>query len=763
MLNCRACLWRCIQPRHVLPANVSNVNLFTHGQRRLRTDAGEYKQRIAQKNGPWAAAAEANTRREAESPSSPTYVQDSFKTSAFAANRKKREIAAMRETPARYETPNLAKLGPRDPRMSDSDWNRRKMELRHLQDPLDLATFVKQELAKGKEDEMLQLVRMACHSMQCVVSWNHIIDHKLANGRVNDAFKIYNEMKKRGQFPDSYTYTIILRGLSTNAQTSGVVERALTVYHSLYAPNSRVEPSIIHTNAALGVCARAGNMDALWGIAGKIPESGPAAANEVTYLTILNAIRQNLIIDAPKGESEEETAARKERGIMEGRRMWEDIVGRWRRADLFIDEELVCAMGRLLLVGSRPRDWDDVLSLIEQTMDIPRLVPRLGSAGRVEAGLPRLRAPNVPQEYRFDDDHLSPDKAPARGDEFLALTPRGVGAVVPNPLVYAKPGNNTLSLIQETCQKIVANKAALEYWELLTDPNTYKVEADFNNLTMRLRILRQNRASSEAVELLQRNMLDKGFTPRAGTFRIAMSTCVRDKNNHNSLKNAGRILQIMTKVLEDADSKAVTMYADLATSFPLAKGSDLIDALTLLHPICKNIRLQLGVGGGEKESSRFSSPQPLKGEEKQDAVAALRRIHGVYDKLIHSNLIAEEAKSPFKAERARLSSFIQRVRFKDSRIEKGWDPPEEEEYRRKHMQREDGYRGGSAEEADGRRYVQREDRHRDGPADEMGETSRNRNNKPAWKNEWARQVERSERRFMYSPQVTNARRAARDM
>ena len=550
-------------------------------------------------------------------------------------------------------------------------------------------------------------------------------------------------MKKRGQFPDSYTYTIILRGLSANAQTSGVVERALTVYHSLYAANSRVEPSIIHTNAALKVCARAGNMDALWGIAGKIPESGPAAANEVTYLTILNAIRQSLIIDAPKGESEEEAAARKERGILEGRRMWEDIVGRWRRADLVIDDELVCAMGRLLLVGSRPRDWDDVLSLVEQTMDIPRLVPRLGSTGREEAGLPRVRAPKVPQEYRFDDDHLSPDNTPVRGDEFLALTPHGIGAVVPNSLIYAKPSNNTLSLIQEACQKIVANKAALGYWELLTDPRTYNIEPDFSNLSMRLRILRQNRASSEAVELLQHDMVNKGITPRPGTFRIAMSTCVRDKNNHNSLKNASRILQIMTKVLEDPDSKAVTMYAELATNFPLAKGSDLIDALTLLHPICKSIRLQLGVGGGEKESSRFSSPQPLRGQEKQDAIAALRKIHGVYDKLIFSNLIAEEAKGSFKAERARLSSFIQRVRFKDSRIEKGWDAPEEEVDRRRHMQQDDM------------------PAHR--PAEEIRGASRDLDSRPAWEKEWVRQVERPGRRSTYSPHVSNTRRAARDM
>jgi hypothetical protein len=529
-------------------------------------------------------------------------------------------------------------------------------------------------------------------------------------------------MKKRAQFPDSYTYTILLRGLSINAHTSGVLSKALSIYHSLSAPNSRVQPSIIHTNAALRVCARAGDMDALWGVAGKIAENGPAAANVNTYTTILNAIRQNLLIDAPKGESEDETAARRERGIMEGRRMWEDIIGRWRSADLAIDEELVCTMARLLLVGSRPRDWDDVLSLVEQTMDIPRLVPRLGSTQRQNAGLPRIRAPNVPKQYRTDDDHLSPDKTAARGDEFLALTPQGVGSAISNPLMYVRPGNNTLSVIQEACQKIVANKASQEYWDLLTDFTTYKVVPDLNNLNMRLRNLRQNRASGAAVQLLQQDMVDKGITCGPGTFRIAMSTCVRDKNNHNSLKHAGQILAIMLQVMENADSKAVGMYAELAANFPLAKGADLIDALTILNPIAKNIRLQLGVGAA-KPYSRGAAPRYLKGEEKQHAVGALRKIHGVFDKLLFSNLIAEEQKAPFKSERARLSAFIQRVMFKEgdhSRV-------------RKEVRNQ---AGEPLEEAELHGFLRSEE------GQEVEEEKVEVDDRPAWRKQWARQVER---------------------
>jgi|TARA_R110002003_G_scaffold127_8_gene11944 pentatricopeptide repeat protein len=125
--------------------------------------------------------------------------EEPWQKSAVAASQKRRERAALREPRPQsvYETPNLAKLGKRDPTISETDWNNRKRELRHLQDPLELANFVRKELGKGKATEMLQLVRMASHSMQCVVSWNHIIDHYLAQERVNDALKVYNDVRIR--------------------------------------------------------------------------------------------------------------------------------------------------------------------------------------------------------------------------------------------------------------------------------------------------------------------------------------------------------------------------------------------------------------------------------------------------------------------------------------------------------------------------------------------------------------------------------------
>ncbi|KAF9697241.1 hypothetical protein EKO04_004620 [Ascochyta lentis] len=647
MLKCRACLWQCVQPFD-RPANLQHLRrnvtpLLRQSQQRLQSTLRKTDTRPTYLN---------EVERLSQSKDEP------WKNSAVAANQKKRERAVLRQPASReaerQETPNLMKLGKRDSHISETDWNRRKRELRYLQDPVDLADFVRAELKKDKAVEMKQLVQMASHSMSCVVSWNHIIDHYLAKEKVNDALKVYNDMKKRAQFPDSYTYTILLRGLSINAHFSGVLQKALSIYHSLSAPNSRVEPSIIHTNAALRVCARAMDMDALWGIAAKIPEAGPAAANVTTYNTIINAIRQNMLLNAPSGETEEEAAARKERGVMEARRLWEDIAGKWKNANLVIDEELVCSMGRLLLLGARPRDWDDVLSLIEQTMDVPRLVPRLGTAARKEAGFPQLRAPNVPDDYKFDDEHLAPGKSAMRGEEFLPFTDSLV-----KRLAFVKPGNNTLSIVQEACQKIAAPKAAQQYWDLLVDPATYGIEPDLNNLNQRLRNLRQNRSSAAAVELLQKDMLEKGLKPRPGTFRIAMSTCVRDKNNHNSLKHASQILHTMSQTLADVDAKAVGMYADLALTFPLAKGQDLIDALTALHPIVKNLRLQLGIGGAASDARGVGAAY-LRGSERQDALTTIRKVYGVYDRLLLSNLIPEEQKQGFKKERARLSAFILR-------------------------------------------------------------------------------------------------------
>ena len=135
----------------------------------------------------------------------PLAKKDAWERSPAARNLKMREDRALRRPVDREALRNEVSsgemwLGKRDPRMSQAEWDRRKKELQFLHDPLEVAAFVKQELAKGKSKEMLQLVRMASHSMQVIVSWNHIIDH-LMKTNVNDAMKIYNEVSSYGYGP----------------------------------------------------------------------------------------------------------------------------------------------------------------------------------------------------------------------------------------------------------------------------------------------------------------------------------------------------------------------------------------------------------------------------------------------------------------------------------------------------------------------------------------------------------------------------------
>lgn len=71
----------------------------------------------------------------------------------------------------------------------------REMELRYAEDPVVLAKFVQERLAKGYEKEMLDLVRLASkRGINCVVSWNHIINYQYKHGNVSNAYKIYNEV-----------------------------------------------------------------------------------------------------------------------------------------------------------------------------------------------------------------------------------------------------------------------------------------------------------------------------------------------------------------------------------------------------------------------------------------------------------------------------------------------------------------------------------------------------------------------------------------
>ena len=520
-------------------------------------------------------------------------------------------------------------------------------------------------------------------------------------------------MKKRAQPPDAQTYTILLRGLAWNADYGQSTSRALSIYQSMFAENSPVRPSIIHTNAVLKVCARAKDLDTLFNIAAKLPTKGRGAPNNLTFTTILNAVRISAWERdrSLKFEDEEQYATRRQRAVLQGRRMWSDIVGRWRKGDLTIDEQLVGTMGRLLLLGYTPQDYDDVLSLVEQTMAIPRQVPRLDDPARkVHSPIPNtllqrkvrkelctdqeMQGSDAESSYPDESVESGQDHNPrlTHGSEFDSLPHNGLTVIS-----HARPGCSTLSLVVDACVRMHAVRPAKDYWSLLTSaapPMT--VVPDAENFHMYLRLLRLTRASRSAVELTEEMASKSELGVQAKTFRIAMSACARDNRNLNAYEAATRLLKLMIRSLEEPDLKTCEMYLRvMGNGIERGRGwRTLEQGLEELKPCVANLKSLLAYGRihsedldsantggetdvgdvyqaenkitkhervdlGEREVSRISRVAPPGRSDISDFV---RTMIGAYDKmlLVSGEAMSAKTRHTCRTERSRLAAWVTR-------------------------------------------------------------------------------------------------------
>ncbi|KAI4107401.1 MAG: hypothetical protein L6R37_001632 [Teloschistes peruensis] len=518
-------------------------------------------------------------------------------------------------------------------------------ELTFLEDPLKLAENTIKLLRKDDTEKALEIVRLASKRTSCVVSWNHIIDYQMSKGWIQPAEKVYNEvptlsisictisadkflqMKKRGQKPDAQTYTILLRGFSWHPHLQQTLPRALHIYHSMFAENCPIKPNIIHTNAMLNVCAKAKDLDALLGVAARLPSKGPGAPNNLTYTTIINAIRNIAWNDSNDSTdpSLNEKSLIRQRAVLQGRRLWEEIIARWRAGDVSIDEELVCAMGRLLLLGSTERDNEDVLSLAEQVMAIPRQKKRsreLNQSTDVEdapTATPKLPGPTDPTRQAssnpgniaFEDDIDPPSPVSNTSSTELTTELKSVfiPGETPSRLTTAIPGRNTLSLLLNACINLRAVSPAQTYWGLLTSPEgSYNISPDSDNYHMYLRLLRVQRASRAAAELVK-DLHEEPETKNENgkellqpkTFRIAMSSCARDRRNPNAMQNAMSILATMMKALQTPDTKVVSMYVNLISDVSKRDYKSALAALELVEKPMKLLKNWVNFGHGEFE------------------------------------------------------------------------------------------------------------------------------------------------------------------
>ena len=553
---------------------------------------------------------QAHTRIFSRPPLTPRYSNQTTRRLASTAVATKRNGSNSRlaegKQPVNKDAEDNGENGKKETRLTTNEEKALRTELRYLEDPLKLAQHVHYTLRCNKPEKALDLCRLASKDQQVIVSWNHVVDWHMTRGKINEGIKIYNEMKKRAQFPDAYTYTLLLRGLAKPHHHGQPVReenvpKAVSIYNSLSSPTSRVRPSIYHTNAVLTVCAGALDMDALWGIVAQLPSSGAGAADHMTYAIILNGIRHGAFGQNPDSYVEQ-IAGRRQKALQEGRGVWQEVVRRWRGGEVVVDEELVCAMGRLLLFSKSMQDWDDVLSLVQQTMKIERLIPPIGSPDRNIEHVPQDHEEIKASEPSPDEDSEGYRDSPA-AKAFNAVTPLAPDPSKPKrptTLAYAQPGNPTLSLLIGTCTLLRTPKTATAYWDLLTNPSgPYALKPDLPNFHAQLRLLGKNRASAQAVKLLTETMPLANVTPKNQTFRIAMSVCVRDKNNPNTLSHARSIVAVMEKVSADPDIHTLIQYLQLALRTD--SGPKIVATLDRLDSIIHNLKSRVTYGADDEK------------------------------------------------------------------------------------------------------------------------------------------------------------------
>lgn len=432
----------------------------------------------------------------------------------------------------------------------------------------------------------------------------------------------------------------------------------------MLSPSSRLKPNTIHMNAVLRLCSRAGEEEALLGIAAQMPAEGARAPNNLTFTTILNAYRMKIIGNQDTSMSEKELLKMKRKTIGAAHRMWGDIYTRWRKGDIMVDEELVCAMGRILLFGGE-EDNDDILSLVEQTMNVRRQMPRRGtkSRQRIEPSLQGQQHRPHDKEGLIEGQGIDNGTPKDQPEDIFSSTSTAV-ASLPKSHVYATPGPNTISMILQALLALGKKEPATKYWELFT--KEMGIVPDQDNYLKYFRILRFCRSSRHAMELLL-EIPKESLAPIM--FRLAMSTCQRDKNNPNVFTTAGKILDMMQMHLEVPDIRTLVNYLDVSVSSSLARkesgnrptkyeqGKQISRALERVGPSYLNVRA-LAIYGNPTATDydRFQDPA-FKGE----VLILIRRIIGVYDTLMSHGLISREAYGEMLERRNKLIAFEARI------------------------------------------------------------------------------------------------------
>ncbi|EAU38255.1 predicted protein [Aspergillus terreus NIH2624] len=488
-----------------------------------------------------------------------------------------------------------------------------ELELKWLKDPRALADRVARLLSADDVPLAAALVRSAQKErMECSVAWNHLLEYCMNKRAPRAAFKFYNDVccaRVSFWLYGGCADLVLLVDEETRPETEfpdvhDHVERSQQSREELGPQPGQDGLFYISVDLGVQLHCRAEHYprkcDAerllAFGRYGYALAGGWRASRGWSRLAGSNYVyhyseghqgchatgRRRYAVTGRSADLD-----RKTQGVTEGKRVWSDIIYQWGKGRLALDNQLVGAMGTLLLEGASDRDCYDVFALIHQTTGVPILakeppksMPKRSSTSRLQedTGLQeevedvpfvdegnRLYRPSEPEqeaseeleeeEENFDnlfDPVISPDAAKPKegGDE-----------VGPS---YLTVGNRELSMIMEAClsmtQGLSTGKA---YWNYLTrEDHDYKIDPDSGSFHQYLRLLRLGRSSRATVEVIRDQMVPSGVL-EGRTFHIAMSCCRRDRNNINVLKNSNELLKLMDEHLVLPDPKALEGYLEL--------------------------------------------------------------------------------------------------------------------------------------------------------------------------------------------------------
>lgn len=398
--------------------------------------------------------------------------------------------------------------------------------------------------------------------------------------------------------PNAKTYTIMLQGFSKQPQSRHWVKKAESVYRSIFSKQSITKPNVIHSNAMLGVCQRHGDMDSLWRIAGEMPDEGPEKPDQRTYSIILAALQHAARNDIQKMDRSriDEIVARQEKMVIEGKRIWADVVYQWKENEMALNNQVVNSMAYLLLDGVHDSDFYDVFALYNQTMGIPILakkpIPNINAARRraefklttdfrAQQQISEMDGPmkiaSKGEDVPFVDEHNRPIQPESENKDSEAETSmeeeemeeEDFGSLFEPVVTEAqdspplKPDNKDLTMILSACLNMTQGSGhGPSYWNLLTkESDTLRIDPDEVSSMSYIRLLRQTRSSKIVVQTIREQLLPLRLVG-SKTLHVAFAACRRDRRNKHILLIMRELFDLMPKARILPDPRVLYGYLD---------------------------------------------------------------------------------------------------------------------------------------------------------------------------------------------------------